>query len=196
MELNEVIAVAESAEALQSDITFNEETVKAQKAKLREIIAETLPSMFTELGITDFNLQSGAHVGMKPIFAVSMPAPGTVAKAKPERKKELTARVRQCITWLNKHGGKSLVKNVITIEFQSGQEKIANSLFTELRKRKLKPSASKSVHAGTLKSHLRELWYKDTEIPEIFEPYMGQEAEIVMPKPSKKASGKAPKKSA
>lgn len=183
MELKEIIAQAELAEALQAEIAVDAAVIKTKAATLRGLLVETIPSMFIENGLQDITLTSGAKVGLKMIFAVSMPAPGTVAGAKPERRKELSKRVTACINWIKKHKGAALVKHVVTVQFDAGTEGEARALFAELRKRKLNPSGSKSVNANSLKAFLKEKWMADVEIPvELFETYTGQEAEIYLPK--------------
>lgn len=189
MELKEIIVQAEAAEELIDSIDQYEEVIKSHRITLRNILVDTIPSMFAEIGITSIDLESGAHVGLKQIFAVSMPAAGTITKAKLERKAELITRLNGCVKWLRKHKGADIIKNSVVVEFSAGEDKTAKELFAELRKRKLHPTSSKTVHPGTLKSFLREKWDADVEIPvELFETFTGQEAEITLPKPDK--SGK------
>jgi len=196
MELKDVIAQAESAEQLMLEISTKEEVLKDLKDRLRKLIEETIPNIFIENGMTAIDLTSGAHVGLKQIFAVSMPAAGTIVKAKPDQKKKLIKRLNGCVSWLRKHKGADIIKSSIAVEFSAGvgNEKIAKELFAELRTRKLHPISSKTVHPGTLKSFLREKWNADVEIPvELFELYTGQTAEFSLPKPDKKPAKRSAK---
>ncbi len=187
MDIKEIVKQAEQVEMHMSAIAELEAELKNRKAECRGMLTETLPGMLQEAGITEVTLTSGAIVGLRQIFAVSMPAPGTVAKAKPDRRKELQKRVTACVNWLKKNKGAALVKHIITVDFDAGSEKDARALFAELRKRKFKPSGVKSVNAMSLKAFLKEKWLNDVEIPvELFETYTGQEAEINLPKPLKK----------
>lgn len=189
MELKEIIFQAEIAEALTAEIDANEKATKDMKALLRTMLEDTIPSMLIEAGVSDLTLSSGAFVGMKQIFAVSMPAAGTIAKAKPERQAELFDRVNKCSQWLKDNGGAGIINNQVVCDFSAGEEAMAAELASELRKRQIALTVTKSVHPGTLKSFLREKWNDDTEIPvELFETYTGQVAEINLPKPVK--SGK------
>jgi len=190
MDLKEIIELAEAAEQLQSKITLGEQIIKEEKTKLRHILEQTIPDMFTEVGISSVDLTSGDHVGMKQLFSVAMPAAGAIFKAKPADKKKLVQRLNGCIRWLRKHKGAALIKSQVMVEFNAGEDKIAKAIFAELRKRKLHPISSKTVHPQTLKAFLREKWNADVDIPvELFETYTGQVAEIALPKASAK-SGK------
>lgn len=189
MELKEIVTQAEIAEALMADIAYSEGLIQAKKTSLRTLLEDTIPSMLIEAGVSDLTLSSGAFVGMKQIFAVSMPAAGTIAKAKPERQAELFDRVNKCSQWLKDNGGADIINNQVVCDFSAGEEDAAAELASELRERQIALTITKSVHPGTLKSFLREKWNADTEIPvELFETYTGQVAEINLPKPVK--SGK------
>ncbi len=186
MELKEIISKAEQAENLLVEIKNTEQTLKAQKAELRELVENSIPSMFVENGISNVTLSSGIYVGLKQIFAVNIPAAGAIAKAKEERKQELIDRLNKCVNWLRENQGAAIIQNSVTVSFSAGEDETAEKLLSELQERKLQASAAQSIHPGTLKSFLREKWNNDTEIPvELFETYTGQVAEFSLPKPEK-----------
>jgi len=117
------------------------------KKEIAEILEDKLPTLMTQVGLTDFTIENGVKisVGMK-VFA-----------ALPNKEKDPDGFARG-LAYLEKMGGGDLAKRLVTVEFNKEDPALAVEAADLLREKfPDKPVASAvSVHWGTLTSWCRE----------------------------------------
>jgi hypothetical protein len=190
MEIADIIKIAENAEDMTAEIAEMEQALKARKAELQKIMMEELPSLMMEESLQEFKLESGAMVKIKNIVSGSLPAPGTIEKAKGDNKKELIARLKEGLAWLRKNKAGDLIKNQVSVLLPAGADKVAQEAAAALRKLKLSPVRTMTIHPQSLNGYLREAIANGKDIPQkTFSLFIGQIAEIELPKAEKAQKG-------
>jgi hypothetical protein len=190
MEIADIIKIAENAEDMTAEIAEMEQALKARKAELQKIMMEELPSLMMEESLQEFKLESGAMVKIKNIVSGSLPAPGTIEKAKGDDKKELIARLKEGLAWLRKNKAGDLIKNQVSVLLPAGADKVAQEAAAALRKLKLSPVRTMTIHPQSLNGYLREAIANGKDIPQkTFSLFIGQIAEIELPKAEKAQKG-------
>jgi hypothetical protein len=190
MEIADIIKIAENAETMTAEIAEMEQALKARKAELQKIMMEELPSLMMEESLQEFKLESGAMVKIKNIVSGSLPAPGTIEKAKGDDKKELIARLKEGLAWLRKNKAGDLIKNQVSVLLPAGADKVAQEAAAALRKLKLSPVRTMTIHPQSLNGYLREAIANGKDIPQkTFSLFIGQIAEIELPKAEKAQKG-------
>jgi hypothetical protein len=143
-----------------------------------------------EESLQEFKLESGAMVKIKNIVSGSLPAPGTIEKAKGDNKKELIARLKEGLAWLRKNKAGDLIKNQVSVLLPAGADKVAQEAAAALRKLKLSPVRTMTIHPQSLNGYLREAIANGKDIPQkTFSLFIGQIAEIELPKAEKAQKG-------
>jgi hypothetical protein len=190
MEIADIIKIAENAEDMTAEIAEMEQALKARKAELQKIMMEELPSLMMEESLQEFKLESGAMVKIKNIVSGSLPAPGTIDRAKGDDKKELIARLKEGLAWLRKNKAGDLIKNQVSVLLPAGADKVAQEAAAALRKLKLSPVRTMTIHPQSLNGYLREAIANGKDIPQkTFSLFIGQIAEIELPKAEKAQKG-------
>jgi hypothetical protein len=190
MEIADIIKIAENAETMTAEIAEMEQALKARKAELQKIMMEELPSLMMEESLQEFKLESGAMVKIKNIVSGSLPAPGAIDRAKGDDKKELIARLKEGLAWLRKNKAGDLIKNQVSVLLPAGADKIAQEAAAALRKLKLSPVRTMTIHPQSLNGYLREAIANGKDIPQkTFSLFIGQIAEIELPKAEKAQKG-------
>ena len=181
MEVQALMALGQQALNLQTEVESIEAQLKEKRESLRKMLEDTIPSAMIEAGAEAITLTGGASVSLAQIFSCSIPAMGSISKAKPDQRKALLARLNGALAWLRKNKGGGLIKSTLVIDLEN--DKQARELSTNLKKQGFIPVISKTVHPGSLKSFLKEKWANDVEIPtDLFDVYTGIRAEIDLPK--------------
>jgi hypothetical protein len=190
MEIADIIKIAENAEDMTAEIAEMEQALKARKAELQKIMMEELPSLMMEESLQEFKLESGAMVKIKNIVSGSLPAPGAIDRAKGDDKKELIARLKEGLAWLRKNKAGDLIKNQVSVLLPAGADKVAQEAAAALRKLKLSPVRTMTIHPQSLNGYLREAIANGKDIPQkTFSLFIGQIAEIELPKAEKAQKG-------
>jgi hypothetical protein len=139
MGLKKIMAEAEDAIKLEGLVQNAEERLKELKGYLRISLEKTLPDMFAEAGLTAIDLEDGGRIALKQIFAVNIPAAGSISKAKGEKRVALGLRLDGCIRWLRENNCGDVIKNEIIVQIPAGREEEARKLFLELKTRDFDP---------------------------------------------------------
>lgn len=165
--LDEIVALARQQLKLEALIADMEMALSDQKAMLRVLQEEDLPSAMKEAGLKTFTLDSGEIINIKPDFAVGIPS---------ERREE-------AFDWLTAAGYGGIIKTEVTAAFGKGELEKAQKLWNELVKKKYNVGIGREVHWQTLKAFVVESIRETRKIPmDLFGVVPTNKAIIKMPK--------------
>lgn len=120
------------------------EKLQAAQAKYRQVTETELPQALARVGVASFSLTDGTKVALNTRFEAG----------------QLTNPTG--LAWVTSHGGSSLVKTIITVEFDRGDLADAKELFQAIRSHrsanKMKSAAlTEKVLPQTIAKFAREL---------------------------------------
>ncbi len=189
--LQKAVALAQKLINLQVLSSETEELLKTQKNHLRKIEEEQLPNLMDELGLAEFKLQDGiTRIDIKSFLKASLPSQVAILKATdPETRARLVERRIEGLEWLRSGQGKSLIKDVVTIDIPSARsaksaqrnamERKVNAVLKIAEKMGLLADRSETVHTQSLTSYLKEMLEQGVDIPmDTFAVFEGRKARV------------------
>ena len=149
-------SLADQVEALEfviRNIEGAEENIKDLKKKRDHISGEVIPTMMSEMGLSELKLQDGSHLKVATSYRA------TISEANKEA----------AFNWLRNNGLGDIIKNEISVSFGRNEDnKAAN--YAELAKGQgFQPTQKMKVEPMTLKALVRERIEAGKDMPtEIF----------------------------
>ena len=108
-------------------------------------------------------LKDGSEINVKDIFGVSI----------------ISAKKNEAHDWLRNNGLGAIVKNEITVKFGLNEDNKAEQYASLARGQGYEPDRKIAVHAGTLRTTLRDYHQRGGSIPaELFTTFEGNQTEI------------------
>ena len=146
----------ERLEAMQQQLTIQEDAVKEKKKQIEHISGEVIPTMMTEMGLSELKLQDGSHLKVSTSYKASIT----------EANKEMA------FNWLRENGLGDIIKNEINVSFGRNEDNKAAEYAELARSQGLQPTQKMKVEPMTLKALVRERIEAGKEMPtEIFSVY-------------------------
>jgi len=149
--------------AMEDQLKIMEEALKNKKKEIDRISGEVIPTMLSEMGLSQLKLADGSAVDVKPFYSASISA----------QNKE------KAYEWLRNNGLGDIIKNEISVSFGRNEDnKAAN--YAELAKSNgFQPTQKLKVEPMTLKALVRERIEAGKEMPtEIFNVFIGNKTTI------------------
>ena len=149
--------------AMEDQLKIMEEALKNKKKEIDRISGEVIPTMLSEMGLSQLKLADGSAVDVKPFYSASISA----------QNKE------KAYEWLRNNGLGDIIKNEISVSFGRNEDnKAAN--YAELAKSNgFQPTQKLKVEPMTLKALVRERIEAGKEMPtEIFNVFVGNKTTI------------------
>ena len=143
----------ERLEDVDSSIKNTEEQLKEMKKKRDHISGEVIPTMMSEMGLSELKLQDGSHLKVATSYRA------TITEANKET----------AVNWLRENGLGDIIKNEISVLFGRNEDNKAAS-YAELAKGQgFQPTQKMKVEPMTLKALVRERIEAGKDMPtEIF----------------------------
>ena len=140
-------------EGVQRRITTSEENLKDLKKEQDRLSGEVIPTMMSEMGLSELKLQDGSHLKVSTSYKAHIT----------EANKEMA------FNWLRNNGLGDIIKNEISVSFGRGEDNKA-AHYAELAKGQGRdPTQKLKVEPMTLKALVRERIEAGKEMPtEIF----------------------------
>ena len=139
--MDQMVEAAEQLLAAESSTAKAEQALKEAKEAERILREETIPGMFSELGIEKMSLKDGSTFGVKQEVYASIP----------EHKKP------EVFAWLTKYGFEGIIKTEVQVPFGKGEIERAKELLDALAELGITNGVlDRSIHPQTLKAFLRE----------------------------------------
>ena len=139
----------ERLEGLLSRIELSEKNLKDLKKEYQRISGEVIPTMMSEMGLSELKLQDGSHLKVSTSYKAHIT----------EANKEMA------FNWLRNNGLGDIIKNEISVSFGRGEDNKA-AHYAELAKGQgLDPTQKLKVEPMTLKALVRERIEAGKEMP-------------------------------
>lgn len=120
-----------------------------KKECVQRLSMETLPCAMQELGLESLTLDTGEKVKIN--FGVEA--------------KITSSNLVRALNWVKAHGYGGIIKTQVITEYGKGEDKEALYLYDALIKNGLTPIFTQTIHAGTLKSFIKERMASGENIP-------------------------------
>jgi len=149
--------------AMEDQLKIMEDALKNKKKEIDRISGEVIPTMLSEMGLSQLKLADGSAVDVKPFYSASISAQNKDKAYK----------------WLRNNGLGDIIKNEISVSFGRNEDnKAAN--YAELAKSNgFQPTQKLKVEPMTLKALVRERIEAGKEMPtEIFNVFIGNKTTI------------------
>ena len=142
--------------AMEDQLKTMEEALKNKKKEIDRISGEVIPTMLSEMGLSQLKLADGSAVDVKPFYSASISA----------QNKE------KAYEWLRNNGLGDIIKNEISVSFGRNEDNKAADYAGLAQERGFQPTQKLKVEPMTLKALVRERIEAGKEMPtEIFGVY-------------------------
>jgi ABC-type Fe3+-citrate transport system substrate-binding protein len=143
----------EKLEELNERLEDLEGLIKNTKQDIQRVSGEVIPTMMTEMGLSELKLQDGSHLKVSTSYKAHIS----------EANKEAA------YNWLRNNGLGDIIKNEISVSFGKDEDNKAASYVDLAKSQGLEPSRKMKVEPMTLKALVRERIEAGKEMPtEIF----------------------------
>jgi len=150
-------------ESLSKEIEDIEENLKKKKKDLDVISAEVIPTMMSEMGLSQLKLMDGSQIDVKPFYNATI----TVANRE------------SAFNWLRQNGLGDIIKNEMVVSFGRGEDNKAAEYAELAKSQGLQPAQKLKVEPMTLKALVRQRIEAGQEMPtEIFSIFVGNKTTI------------------
>jgi hypothetical protein len=155
---------ANEIQELDENIKNLEEKLGQVKAKYRELSEVDIPSMLSELGLSEITLKDGNKISTSTYYS---------ARISEDKRDE-------AFQWLGDNGFGDIIKNTVSVSFGREEDNSAKKLAEELEGNGFSTAQKKWVEPMTLKAFVREQVEKGSDLPlETFNVYIGQKTRII-----------------
>ena len=143
----------EKLESLQERLELQEENIKNTKKQMDHLSGEVIPTMMSEMGLSELKLQDGSHLKVATSYKASI----------------TEANKEAAFNWLRDNGLGDIIKNEILVAFGRNEDNKAAD-YAELAKGQgFQPTQKMKVEPMTLKALVRERIEAGKDLPtEIF----------------------------
>ena len=143
----------EKLDSLNKRLALQEDNINNTKKDIDRLSGEVIPTMMTEMGLSELKLQDGSHLKVSTSYKAHIT----------EANKEMA------FNWLRDNGLGDIIKNETSVSFGRGEDNKA-AHYAELAKGQgLEPTQKLKVEPMTLKALVRERIEAGKEMPtEIF----------------------------
>ncbi len=139
----------ERLEGLLSRIEMSEDNLKNLKKEYQRISGEVIPTMMSEMGLSELKLQDGSHLKVATSYRA------TITEANKEA----------AFTWLRNNGLGDIIKNEISVSFGRNADHKAAGYADFARGPGFQPTQKLKVEPMTLKALVRERIEAGKEMP-------------------------------
>ena len=150
-------------ESLSKEIEDIEENLKKKKKDLDVISGEVIPTMMSEMGLSQLKLMDGSQIDVKPFYNAT-----------------ITVDNREsAFNWLRQNGLADIIKNEMVVSFGRGEDNKAAEYAELAKSQGLQPAQKLKVEPMTLKALVRQRIEAGQEMPtEIFSIFVGNKTTI------------------
>jgi hypothetical protein len=153
----------EKLESLQNRLELQEDNIKNTKKELEHVSGEVIPTMMSEMGLSELKLQDGSHLKVSTSYRATI----TVANKE------------AAFNWLRNNGLGDIIKNEISVSFGRNEDNKAADYAALAQERGYQPTQKLKVEPMTLKALVRERIEAGKDMPtELFNIYVGNKTTI------------------
>ena len=143
----------EKLESLQNRLELQEDNIKNTKKELEHVSGEIIPTMMSEMGLSELKLQDGSHLKVSTSYRATITG----------------ANKEAAFNWLRNNGLGDIIKNEISVSFGRNEDNKAADYAALAQERGYQPTQKLKVEPMTLKALVRERIEAGKDMPtEIF----------------------------
>ena len=148
---------------IKQEIENQENKIKEMKEREKYYSTMIIPDLMSQLNLKTLKLKDGSEINIKDVFGVSI----------------IAAKKQEAHDWLRRQGLGAIVKNEMTVKFGLNEDNKAEQYASLARGQGYEPDRKIAVHAGTLRTTLRDYHERGGKIPaELFNTFEGNQTEI------------------
>ena len=150
-------------EGMQHELEIREDALKEHKKQIENLSGEVIPTMMSEMGLSQLKLADGSSVDVKPHYSA------TITQANKEA----------AFNWLRNNGLGDIIKNEISVSFGRNEDNKAADYAALAQERGFQPTQKMKVEPMTLKALVRERTEAGKDMPtELFNIFVGNKTTI------------------
>ena len=150
-------------EGMQHELEIREDALKEHKKQIENLSGEVIPTMMSEMGLSQLKLADGSSVDVKPHYSA------TITQANKEA----------AFNWLRNNGLGDIIKNEISVSFGRNEDNKAADYAELAKSNGFEPTQKLKVEPMTLKALVRERIEAGKPLPaEIFNVFVGNKTTI------------------
>lgn len=142
-----VLTFFELAKKDNLSIPFLEAVIKNMNKEYQQIRTDHLPDIMTQVGMESFTLSGGAKVEIKKDVSCNVKNPDALNKH------------------ITKKGHGDIIKSTVTVHYGKGDKKKSAALQKHLKELSADFSSKDTIHAQTLKKHVKEQMAEGKKFP-------------------------------
>ena len=156
--VDKLAAKIKNLQTLENEVDTLENRLKSTKRDLETLSGDIIPTMMTEMGLTQLKLMDGSSVDVKPYYAANISLKNREA----------------AYSWLRSNDLGDIIKNEITVSFGRDEDNKATTYVNLARGQGYQPTQKLKVEPMTLKALVRERIENGKEMPaDIFNVFVG-----------------------
>jgi len=161
-------------------IKILQERLKNGNKMVKQLEEEFIPDLMQEVGMKEFKTDDFT-VKILSFVRGSIPTQNAIDKKKGDEAEEMQERRNQALSWLEDHGGDSIIKREFSLNLGKGSsDEVKESLVKIAVELGLPYDDAENVHAGTLNAFIKEKIEDGGDVPsDIFNLFVGDKAKIV-----------------
>ena len=149
--------------ALEDKLKIIEEVLKKRKKEIDRISGEVIPTMLSEMGLSQLKLADGSSVDVRPFYSA------TISVQNKDK----------AYNWLRQNGLGDIIKNEISVSFGRNEDNKAADYAALATGHGYQPTQKLKVEPMTLKALVRERIEAGKDMPtEIFSIFVGNKTII------------------
>jgi hypothetical protein len=148
---------------LEAEVKSDEERIKTKQKEIARISEDVIPTMLSEMGLSQLKLADGSSVDVKPFYSASISV----------------ANREKAYKWLRDNGLGDIIKNDVTVSFGRNEDNKAADYANLAKSQGFEPTQKLKVEPMTLKALVRERIEAGKEMPmDIFNVYVGNRTKL------------------
>ena len=148
---------------LEAEVKAQEEKIKQTQKEIARISEDVIPTMLSEMGLSQLKLADGSSVDVKPFYTASISV----------------ANREKAYKWLRDNGLGDIIKNDVTVSFGRNEDNKAVDYANLAKSQGFEPTQKLKVEPMTLKALVRERIEAGQEMPmDIFNVYVGNRTKL------------------
>jgi len=149
--------------AMEDQLKIMEDALKTKKKEIDRVSGEVIPTMLSEMGLSQLKLADGSSVDVKPFYSATISA----------QNKD------KAYSWLRTNGLGDIIKNDISVSFGRNEDDKAAKYADLAKSHGFQPTQKLKVEPMTLKALVRERIEAGKEMPtELFNIFVGNKTTI------------------
>ena len=148
---------------LEAEVKAQEEKIKQTQKEIARISEDVIPTMLSEMGLSQLKLADGSSVDVKPFYSASISV----------------ANREKAYKWLRDNGLGDIIKNDVVVSFGRHEDNKAVDYANLAKSQGFEPTQKLKVEPMTLKALVRERIEAGKNLPmDIFNVYVGNRTKL------------------